>query len=77
MTDEERNAVLLDWEWEDYPMGYAIFSVLVFLNSKYIVSRSLYVVNSFFIFFISITTEFVFVFYSNFLPFFRLTKSIV
>ena len=27
MTDEERNAILSDWEWEDYPMGYAIFSV--------------------------------------------------
>lgn len=28
MTDEERNAVLSDWECEDYPMGYAIFSVM-------------------------------------------------
>ena len=28
MTDEERNIVLSDWEYENYPMGYSIFSVM-------------------------------------------------
>lgn len=28
MTDEERNMILSDWECEDYPMGYSIFSVM-------------------------------------------------
>ena len=38
MADEERNAVLSDWEWEDYPMGYAIFSVM---SSDYSCDNSL------------------------------------
>jgi hypothetical protein len=28
MTDEERNTILSDWECEDYPMGYCVFSVM-------------------------------------------------
>ena len=28
LTDEERNIVLSDWECEDYPMGYCVFSVM-------------------------------------------------